>query len=111
MRDKGPRPCETIHLAVRCDSIELPEYNLVAVNQRPGEGVGKNGAQKLPLVVEGYWSRQIFFHTEEVSKRYEGKLTDSITLEVTLNCKAKTITKTLSREDATNPNFYTWRLS
>lgn len=98
-RNLGPRPYEIIDLSARCDSIDLPKYNLVAVNQWPGEGVGKNGAQKLPLTVEGFTSKQVFCKTEEVQTKYEGELPDSILLELKINTRPHVITKVLSRQD------------
>ena len=90
------------NVAIHCASIDLQDYNLVDVNQWPGEGVGKNGAQKLPLSVEANIPKQVFFHTEEIPKKYEGELPNSVTLEVHLSCEPKLIVKTLYREDDTN---------
>ena len=106
-RNAGPRTYEITGLSIRCAEaeIELPDYNLVAVNQWPGEGVGKNGAQKLPLSIEGHTSKQIFFHTKEARNTYQGELPHNIIFEVSLNCRPKVITRTLSRKDS--PHCYT----
>jgi hypothetical protein len=101
-RNGGPKPYDITGIAIRCSTISLPDYNLVAVNHWPGAGVGKDDSQKLPLSVEGYASKQIFSYTEDVAQKYEGELPDIVTLEVRVDCKSKPITATLRREGSAN---------
>lgn len=101
-KNGGPKPYGITDIAVRCPTINLPDYNLVAVNHWPGAGVGRDGTQKLPLSVEGYASKQIYFHTEEVARKYEGKLPDSVTLEIRVACKPMIIVAALHREGDTH---------
>ena len=74
----------------------------MAVNQWPGDGVGQGDTQKLPLGVEGYASKQIFFKTKEATEKYEGELPAQVVLDIGINCASGTITKTLSREGNTH---------
>lgn len=99
VRNGGSIPFSITNIVVRCKEFNLP-YNLVAVNHWPGNDVHSEGTQKLPLTVEGNVMKQVFFHTEEISKAYKGD--ENVTLEITFDCKPKVICKTLCREDDTN---------
>ena len=103
--NSGPKPCSITDIVLKSDNIDLPKYNLVAVNQRPRPGsmVGDGNTQKLPLIVEPYIQKQVFFRTVEAEGIYSrDKLPATVTLAVSFDCKKEPICKALYREGNTS---------
>lgn len=108
IRNSGPKVCSITHISLK-SIIALPKIYRAYINQHPCDDAGGKAAQILPVPVEGFTPKQIFFRTAEIESlhREEAKrngLPNSVILEVGFDCRSKPISKILYRE-ADTPQY------
>jgi len=105
MRNSGPKVCSITNISLK-SIIPLPKIYTVYINQHPCDYPGGKGAQILPVPVEGFILKRIFFRTADIEEEHREQarrhgLPNSVILEVTFDCISKPISKTLYREGDT----------